>query len=49
MEETPAKRNRLDDSVEQRSLERQREKERLLDLLRQKREQRERDQVERDR
>ena len=49
VEETPAERNRLDDSVEQRSLERQREKERLLDLLRQKREQRERDQVERDR
>ena len=49
VEETPPERNRLNDSEEQRSLERQREKERLLDLLRQKREQRERDQVERDR
>jgi penicillin-binding protein 1A len=49
VEEIPPERNRLDDSAEQRSLERQREKERLLDLLRQKREQREPDQVERDR
>ena len=32
VEETPAERNRLDDSAEQRSLERQREKERLLHL-----------------
>jgi len=40
---------RSEDTQEQRRLERQSEKERLLDLLRQKREQRERDQLERDR
>jgi hypothetical protein len=44
---TPPERDRLDDAQKQRRLERQREKERLLDLLRQKREQRE--QQERDR
>jgi hypothetical protein len=36
----------LDDALEQRRLERQREKERLMDLLRQKREQRERERLE---
>jgi penicillin-binding protein 1A len=42
-EDTKGERDRLEDAQEQRGLERQREKERLLDLLRQKREQRERD------
>ena len=47
--EREAPRGGLEDSQEQRRLERQLEKERLLELLRQKREQREREQGERDR
>ena len=48
-EETLRERDRLEDTQEQRRLERQREKERLLDILRQKLEQREREQLERER
>jgi len=48
-EDTKGETDRLGETQEQRGLERQREKERLLDLLRQKREQREREQLERDR
>jgi penicillin-binding protein 1A len=48
-EDTKGETDRLGETQEQRGLERQREKERLLDLLRQKREQREQEQLERDR
>jgi len=48
-EDTKGETDRLGETQEQRGQERQREKERLLDLLRQKREQREREQLERDR
>ena len=48
-DQTQRERDRVEDAQEQRRLERQLEKERLLDLLRQKREQREQEQLERDR
>jgi len=48
-EDTKGETDRLGETQEQRGQERQREKERLLDLLRQKREQREREQLERNR
>ena len=48
-EETQRQADRLEDTQERRRLERQREKERLMDILRQKLEQREWDQLERDR
>jgi len=48
-EDAKGETDRLGETQERRRLERQGEKERLLDLLRQKREQREREQLERDR